>query len=447
MNKCKEDKLWEDAIIIFDTSSLCAMYDMTKDAMDAMTEILGFLNDRIWLPAQVLEEYHRNREKVIANPIREKYQNPDFIAQGRTMLEGMKQFFEKHKEYPYFHPYMSEKALADCEKLRETINDSLKQLKVTIGVEQKSRKSEIEELKDVDGLRDKIDELAHGVSFDYFELMNIVQEGEVRYRNSIPPGYMDDPKNNPRSDKKGFRIFGDLIIWKEVLQEAKRQKKPVVFVCNDVKEDWYITSKDSTDKKPRTELLKEFETITGQEIVFYDLSQFVNQLETQYKDEKASGMLKGLDAVISVLAHIDREKRFATYKRDNDNLWVVCDFCKEEIAIPLNDIEWWWECEGSSERSMGPETEWISQYECECPICPKENLKFTFHIWEYPVGAFNYQSIEIEGGRLINNPDISSFIEFEDREACEICGTYDVLDENGMCEFCRDDLRRKMMDD
>lgn len=237
MNKCKEDKLWENAIIIFDTSSLCAMYDMTKDAMDAMTEILGFLNDRIWLPAQVLEEYHRNREKVIANPIREKYQNPDFIAQGRTMLEGMKQFFEKHKEYPYFHPYMSEKALADCEKLRETINDLLKQLKETIGVEQKARKSEIEELKDVDGLRDKIDELAHGVNFDYLELMNIVQEGEVRYRNSIPPGYMDDPKNNPRSDKKGFRIFGDLIIWKEVLQEAKRQKKPVVFVCNDVKED------------------------------------------------------------------------------------------------------------------------------------------------------------------------------------------------------------------
>lgn len=444
LDKAREDLLWNDSLIVFDTSSLCAFYDMTKDARDSMVEILEYLKDRIWLPAQVVEEYAKNRVNVITNPIREKYQNLEFLKNDRMFLDGMKTFIERHKSVPYFHPFIAPEALEKLESDYASLTDLLKGVKDTIGKEYKERKGEIQELKDNDSLCKEIYDMPKGIGFSMEELIAIVREGEFRYRNTIPPGYMDDPKFNRKSDKKGIRIYGDLIIWKEIIAKAAYEHKSVIFVCNDMKEDWYVEHKDEKKHTPRIELLKEFVDTTGQDIWFYDLNQFVKQLETRYKSD---GLLEGLDAVISALAHIAREKRFAGYRRDTENIWLLCDACKDEISIPLKDIDWWWDSDGSSERSMGPETEWVCEYECECPACLSDGLRFKFRIWEYPVGAFNYQTIELEGGVLLNNPSISSFIEFEDRQPCEICGTYDVLDEYGMCEFCRSEMKRKMEED
>jgi len=33
--------------------------------------------------------------------------------------------------------------------------------------------------------------------------------------------------------------FGDLIIWKEMIEKAKAEKRPIIFVTDDGKSDWW----------------------------------------------------------------------------------------------------------------------------------------------------------------------------------------------------------------
>lgn len=61
-----------------------------------------------------------------------------------------------------------------------------------------------------------------------------------------------------------------MIIWKEILDYAFEKKNSVIFVCNDVKKDWY----DKERKKvARFELLKEFNSITGKNLWLYSFER------------------------------------------------------------------------------------------------------------------------------------------------------------------------------
>jgi hypothetical protein len=55
--------------------------------------------------------------------------------------------------------------------------------------------------------------------------------GQIRFDHKIPPGYEDGIKS--------VNIFGDLIIWFEILNYCKsEQKKKIIFLTNDNKKDW-----------------------------------------------------------------------------------------------------------------------------------------------------------------------------------------------------------------
>ena len=69
MNKDREAALWSDAIIIFDTSSIGSMYYLVENDRKALCDILSYLKDKIVIPAQVMYEYKKNRNKFIQNPI------------------------------------------------------------------------------------------------------------------------------------------------------------------------------------------------------------------------------------------------------------------------------------------------------------------------------------------------------------------------------------------
>lgn len=72
---------WDSATIIYDTSAICKMYDMTEETKQTMIKILDHIKSKVWIPGHVMTEYLRNREKVIKNPMREKYKKtPQFSA-------------------------------------------------------------------------------------------------------------------------------------------------------------------------------------------------------------------------------------------------------------------------------------------------------------------------------------------------------------------------------
>ena len=53
-------------------------------------------------------------------------------------------------------------------------------------------------------------------------IVAIHKEGEERYAKKIPPGLEDTKKAAEGGDK-----FGDLVIWKEIIEKAKADKRPV----------------------------------------------------------------------------------------------------------------------------------------------------------------------------------------------------------------------------
>lgn len=76
MDSERESRLWLNGVFVFDTSSIGALYGLIPSSQDVMMEIINKFVDRTWIPAQVIYEYLKNREKMIMNPCEEYYQNP-----------------------------------------------------------------------------------------------------------------------------------------------------------------------------------------------------------------------------------------------------------------------------------------------------------------------------------------------------------------------------------
>lgn len=114
--------------------------------------------------------------------------------------------------------------------------------------------------------------------FTEAELVNIYKEGEDRYNKRIPPGYMDNDKDDNE--------YGDLIIWKEIIGLAKETKKNIFFISYDIKEDWIYRINGKT-WGPRIELIREFRNETnGLLFHIYTLDQFLENIGTGFEKEE-----------------------------------------------------------------------------------------------------------------------------------------------------------------
>lgn len=114
-----------------------------------------------------------------------------------------------------------------------------------------------------------------GGGFAEDELASIMEEGVKRYAKQIPPGYKDASKQKGDVENN---CFGDLIIWKEILQFSKDKKVDIIYVTSDQKEDWWNIVKGQKIG-PRIELRKEFTCETAQRFNIYTMSSFLEMFD------------------------------------------------------------------------------------------------------------------------------------------------------------------------
>lgn len=443
ITKEQEDELMRNGLIIFDTCGLLDFYYLTKDYQKIMCDILTNLKDRIWIPAQVKYEFDNNYANARMKPIQEKYNDKNI--QKNQIVNDLKTYIELW-EKQYYHPYISDEALQATNNLLKDLEPSITKIKTIIAKEYQARKKEIQEIQNNDVIKKCIDTLEIGVPFGFNELKIIVSEGLLRYKNLIPPGYKD------AESKNGIRQYGDLIIWKEIIRKAKETNKDVVFISNDQKADWRIIDETQNDPKaekpnaneigkPRRELLNEFEEETGQQIWFYTTAEFINKLEELYRPNQQQIEFYGkLEVVLNVMEQRDRERNLRIH-HSNNNLLIRCDKCGELFSINADDINFEWEGGQVDDRDMGPENEYVSEETCTCPNCSNQ-IELSFHVWEYPLGTFNYQNIEINGGDIEKLINLSTYISFNGYETCYRCGEYAVLNESGLCNVCQEEFER-----
>ena len=132
-----------------------------------------------------------------------------------------------------------------------------------------------------------------GNVFAYEELEEIYRDGYVRYKDEVPPGYKDAVKaKRDAADKKQDKSqFGDLVIWKQVIAAAKSDEKPVLYVTDDNKVDWFEnavlkngTKSSGPEQKARgrMELYLEFYRETGMQLRMRNFEGLLELARTRY---------------------------------------------------------------------------------------------------------------------------------------------------------------------
>ena len=421
-----EDNLWQKSLIIFDTSALCRLYSLTDDVRDNMLVIFEVLKSRIWIPHRVLLEFDRHREEELKKPLG-MYGKPKFFDKSHISKE-VKDYIEKLENESYRHPKVEQKTIDILKEQSKELDSVIERLRVTIEKALKVGKQKIAKSIKNDPIEETINELDSGDCLTIQELRNIISEGHIRYTYRIPPGYEDIGK------KFSIDAFGDLIIWKEIIKKAIKDKTSIILVTQDLKEDWSaIESKDSI--VPREELLVEFEAETGRKIWMYTISDFLSKL-AHYK--------AGVEALNEPLKNVDRLKmELELASIPDDEIKIKCPECGRIIGFSRESFDWEWNWYGNEDgNGEDPEIVYVCHSDTQCPHCD-EILPFTFYAYLYPYNHVNYAECSCEDEELLYTPDLINFISFPDLniETCCRCGKPSAeLNEDGFCQDCMDEF-------
>lgn len=266
------DKSWENGIFVFDANTLLNLYRYSESTRKDFLLALTKLKDKLFMPYQVGHEYHSNRHFVIET-LNNSY---------KTLLSSINDISEKSITN-LLNQFLRHPSI-QIDSIKKLKDDFIKK----VGNELEKQKKNHPDFKDNDEILIQLTELYEnkvGVQFTKEELRKIYSEGRERYEQQIPPGYKDIETKQKKGDQ---HIFGDFIIWKEMILLAKKEKKDIVFITDDRKEDWWTIENGKTIR-PREELIKEFYDLTGLRILIYNADNFLHyakerKLVTKLKD-------------------------------------------------------------------------------------------------------------------------------------------------------------------
>jgi hypothetical protein len=194
-------QLWKDCLFIFDTSFLLDLYKMTSKTCNDVLNILEDIKDRLWMPYQVVYEFHKNKHRVYNDQIK-IYDT--LIKDLEKKKDEIKRVI---KEYNKHRLINADKLISDFEKIF---------LKVKSELRAKQSKHKAEALEDI--IIIKLNELFENKIGDVLnenDRKKIEKEAKERFENKTPPGFAD-------AEKKGPNAYGDYFIWHEIIDIAKK---------------------------------------------------------------------------------------------------------------------------------------------------------------------------------------------------------------------------------
>ena len=281
------ERLWQEGTFVFDANVLLDLYRRSRSFKEDFFNVLGVLDDRVWLPHQVAEEFMRNRPSPIASQrqaLREARKRVDDwwedlkeLNQLRDALEGVgsrKGPVEREIDNLLDEQDDFQEAAKD---FRDQILDSLDELKEDL------LPSGIRAHPTDDGTLRKLEEVFDGEIGDPYNeerLEEIYKEGEKRYANETPPGFGDAEEKDDESRK-----YADLVLWNQILDYASEEEEDIVFVTRDTeKADWWEESSGLT-VGPLPHLRKEFHEETESLFWMYRGPRFLDQAKAELQVE------------------------------------------------------------------------------------------------------------------------------------------------------------------
>ncbi len=228
-------KLWDECVFTFDANVLLDLYKLKTESAKNILNVIEELKDRIWLSNQVAYEYYKNRLNVISTHARVF----------KSVEEDIKTALNKHKG--------DERLLGVLKTIRENSQRFLK-------IEEDNQPDFISSDFVLNTITEYFDGKV-GPPYEEDRQVEIEAEANQRYQRRVPPGHED-------TDKGGSEQYGDVVLWFQLIDYSREQEKPIVFITQEKKEDWWFISGGRT-VMPRPELRQEMLNKTGQQFYMY----------------------------------------------------------------------------------------------------------------------------------------------------------------------------------
>lgn len=223
----------ENTLIVFDTNAWLDLYNIPMIALQEIVNGINKYMEKFWIPNQVYNEYKRNqkiKKDAVVGLLKNarSYSLEEINTSKDRVLQKIKTLKLQN------HIYENDLYEDITEKFKELI-DLLKD-----GYRDLENKYD----DDIKSITDKdiVDELVGRLfgktekDFSIIEKMRICEEGEIRYKYKIAPGYTDAGKEE---DGNNFtKKYGDLLIWKEMLRKVNGTAINMIFVQEERKKDW-----------------------------------------------------------------------------------------------------------------------------------------------------------------------------------------------------------------
>lgn len=313
-----------EAIIVFDTNTLMNLYRYSKENRNKLLEIMDSVKNRIVLTNQIAFELLKNRKTEIKK--RNRYKNKIKT----TVKEWSGSFIEKLNADDGVKRILdNEKKLS--ESLRKKVHICSQELETIIkDFDEKITDEYINPEKDVI-LESILNLFDNNVLEKLSNFDEVVKEGFERIRKEIPPGFKDE-------------YPGDYIIWTEMKCLAKQRNKDILFISNDMKEDWMETKNSIY---PKTLLLKEFKNETGFEFWKIKVEEFISRISDIKKIHDTSSLQQETEQINKSLFSNKNESDYVVINMDKfftnvTGLFKIrarISISFRNISIEVNDLE------------------------------------------------------------------------------------------------------------
>ena len=336
----------DDTLIVMDTNVWLDLYLIHPLALQEIVDSLDYNSHLIWIPHQVWLEFSRNSAEKKRNVI-ELYKT--------ACSDSLKELNTAKDRIIAKLDYFQRNNRTDGEPLKQELVSCLtecaKKIRDGYDILKENYENEISVIsKENDIVYDlvkKIYDQNQSKDFTFIEKMQICEEGEVRSKYKVAPGYTDTDKSSDTGKSEFWRKYGDLIIWKEILRKVENTNKNVIFVENEKKEDWFETKRGD---KLAAILYEEYATATNHNgrIEVCDLLSFIES----YGDSlnllapAISELVEKLKHEKAVVQYVNENaeeiliKNITAYFEDEDNISnIFSEFAGCNFGGTFEDIE------------------------------------------------------------------------------------------------------------
>ena len=259
--------IWDDGLLTLDANVLLDLYRYHENTRRSLLACIEHFKGRLWLSRQASEEFFRNRSKVIISATNGFKQATEELSKLSKALSIAATQLQSNRIIS-----------ADiAENLVSAVTSAISSAEQRVADENSAHPKFLSDDPLLERLLSMFED-AVGPAFSEEELKKAKAEAEQRKKAGVPPGFLDDHKD-------GDRPFGDFFLWRQVLDHAKAQSKPIIFVTSERKEDWWEKHSGLT-VGPRLELLREAHEYSGQRVLIYQTDRFL-----EFATERAGGTI------------------------------------------------------------------------------------------------------------------------------------------------------------